>query len=328
MVRLQIGYDLRRAPQSPATHTELYRAAIEQCEWADQLGFEYVQLGEHHAASDGYLSNPITMAAAVAARTEKLLLRPVILTPLYDPVRLAEELMTVDRISGGRVHPLLAVGYRPEEFEMFGKSLDTRVRDMTEAVELLKQAWTGEEFSHEGRRIWVTPTPHQQPRPLIYIAGMSTGAAKRAAHIGDRFLAGEPGHWAAYTAECERIGRDPGPRDSGGPGFLHITDDPDAAWDELAPYLLHNAHMYEEWTKPTFGRGAAVFPRANSVEDLKKISSYQVITPQQCIELARTYEAKNRALVFMPLLGGVPPKLAWDSLDLFEREVLPHLEVS
>jgi alkanesulfonate monooxygenase SsuD/methylene tetrahydromethanopterin reductase-like flavin-dependent oxidoreductase (luciferase family) len=173
----------------------------------------------------------------------------------------------------------------------------------------------------------VTPTPHQQPRPVIFIGGMSPGAAKRAARIGDRFLAGEPGHWATYAAECERLGRDPGPRDSGGPGFVHVTHDPEAAWHALAPYLLHNARMYEAWTESALNRPTAVFPPARNVDDLKQIPSYQVITPARCIDLARRFEASDRALVLLPLLGGIPPELAQESLDLFEREVLPELEV-
>jgi alkanesulfonate monooxygenase SsuD/methylene tetrahydromethanopterin reductase-like flavin-dependent oxidoreductase (luciferase family) len=123
MVRLQLGYDLRRAPDSPATHTELYQAVLAQCEWADRLGFEYVQVGEHHASPDGYLSNPITLCAAIAARTERILLRPVILTPLYDSVRLAEELMTVDRISGG-IPPELA----QESLELFEREVLPELR--------------------------------------------------------------------------------------------------------------------------------------------------------------------------------------------------------
>jgi alkanesulfonate monooxygenase SsuD/methylene tetrahydromethanopterin reductase-like flavin-dependent oxidoreductase (luciferase family) len=265
--------------------------------------------------------------AAIAARTTRLLLRPVILTPLYDPVRLAEELMTVDRISGGRMHPLLAAGYRREEFEMFDKKLDDRVRDVTEAVELLQHAWTGDEFVYKSRRVRVTPTPHQQPRPIIFVGGMSSAAAKRAAHIGDRFLAGEPGHWATYVAECERIGRDPGPRDRGGPGFIHVTRDPEAAWEALGLYLLHNARMYEAWTASTIGRPTAVFPPAAGVDDLRRIPSYQVVTPAECIDLARRFESVDRAIVFVPLLGGIPPALARESLELFEREVLPHIDV-
>jgi alkanesulfonate monooxygenase SsuD/methylene tetrahydromethanopterin reductase-like flavin-dependent oxidoreductase (luciferase family) len=327
MVRLQLGYDLRRAPESPATHTELYQAALEQCAWADRLGFDYVQVGEHHASPDGYVSNPVTVCAAVAARTTNLLLRPVILTPLYDPVRLAEEVMTVDRISGGRIHPLLAAGYRPEEFEMFGRRLEDRVHDLVAAAGVLRQAWTGEEFVHDGRRVRVTPTPHQA-RPIIYIGGMSSGAARRAAHIGDRFLAGEPGHWKTYIAECERIGRDPGPRDSGGPGFVHVTHDPDAPWDALAPYLLHNARMYDAWTTSTIGRPAAVFPPVSGIDDMRALPAYQVVTPDECVALARRFEASDRALVFLPLLGGIPPALAWESLQLFEHEVLPRLRTS
>jgi alkanesulfonate monooxygenase SsuD/methylene tetrahydromethanopterin reductase-like flavin-dependent oxidoreductase (luciferase family) len=168
-----------------------------------------VSLGEHHGSDDSYLPSPLTMAAAIGAKTQHVRLVPVILGPLYDPIRLAEEMAVVDLISTGRLDPLIGAGYVASEFAMFGKNLDDRVAAQEECVEVLKSAWTGEPFDYRGSRIRVTPRPHQRPRPMITLGGMSAGAARRAARIADRFEAGEPGHWTHYEAECARLGAIP-----------------------------------------------------------------------------------------------------------------------
>ena len=96
-------YDMR-APAFGAPATELYRAAIEQCAWADQHGFSRVTFPEHHASDDGYLPSPIVMAAAVAGVTQQMLIHlSVVLLPLYHPLRAAEDLAVLDLVSGGRL---------------------------------------------------------------------------------------------------------------------------------------------------------------------------------------------------------------------------------
>ena len=116
-----ITFDMR-APAFGAPASRLYAAALDQCAWADALGFDYVGIGEHHAADDGYLPSPIVFASAAAARTTRIRLRPsVLLAPLYDPIKLAEDLAVLQILSGGRLVVGIGAGYRPVEFEMFGK---------------------------------------------------------------------------------------------------------------------------------------------------------------------------------------------------------------
>ena len=103
MISLSLAYDMR-APEFGAPPEELYRAALDQCAWADSLGFESVTFMEHHATIDGYLPSPIVMAAAAAARTERMLIRlSVVLLPLYHPLRAAEDLAVLDLIARGRL---------------------------------------------------------------------------------------------------------------------------------------------------------------------------------------------------------------------------------
>jgi alkanesulfonate monooxygenase SsuD/methylene tetrahydromethanopterin reductase-like flavin-dependent oxidoreductase (luciferase family) len=326
MPKLRLVYDLRRAPFSPASSTELVATAIDQSEWADQRGFYQINFGEHHGSEDGYVPTPLTALAAVAARTRYIRLVPIILAPLYDPIRLAEETAMVDLISAGRLDPLIGAGYLPSEFTMFGKDLDDRVSAQEECVQVLKQAWTGEPFEYRGRVVRVTPKPHQQPRPLITLGGMSPGAARRAARIADKFEAGEAGVWKHYETECDRLGRKPGPRPRGGPAFLYVTDDPEAAWPKLAPYLLHHIGEYAKWTREAYGRAAGPFGDSQDLASLKGNPGFKVVTPEECVELATRYDPDG-TLAFTSLMGGLPPELSWASLELFEAKVLPHLKV-
>ena len=185
MVTVALRYDLRSAPFAATTHPDLYRICLEQCAWADQHGVgDVVVLSEHHAMDDGFLPAPFTMAAAVAGRTERLLISiAAALLPLHDPIRLAEQLAVLDLASGGRVSFTAGAGYAYHEFEMAGIDRKQRGKLLEEYVEVMRTAWTGEEFEWRGRTVRVTPTPKTRPHPLIFIGGSSEAAARRAARL-------------------------------------------------------------------------------------------------------------------------------------------------
>ena len=157
---LTLAFDMR-APDSGADPMSLYAAALEQCAWADKLGFTDVQLMEHHASTDGYLPSPIVLGSAVAGVTSRLAVRLcLVLLPLYDPLRIAEDLAVLDLISGGRLRLTVGLGYRQEEYDQFGVDMNNdRPSLMEEAVQTLKRAWTGEPFDYRGRRGRVLPRP-------------------------------------------------------------------------------------------------------------------------------------------------------------------------
>ena len=176
-----ISYDMR-APDFGAPPDQLYAAALDQCAWADAIGFDCVGLGEHHASEDGYLPSPIAMAGAIAARTRRIGIRPnVLLAPLYEPVKLAEDLAVLQILSRGRLEVVIGAGYRPVEFEMFGRRREDRKQLYLNAFEVLRKAWTGRPFEHEGRRIRVTPVP--EPPPKLLLGGSHPAVARRAARI-------------------------------------------------------------------------------------------------------------------------------------------------
>jgi alkanesulfonate monooxygenase SsuD/methylene tetrahydromethanopterin reductase-like flavin-dependent oxidoreductase (luciferase family) len=321
-VQLVMICDLSRAPFG-APWSELYAAALDQCAWADAVGFDLIALGEHHGSPDGYDPSPVVAAAAIAARTGRIGIRlSVLLGPLYDPVKLAEDLAVASIFSRGRLIAGIGAGYRPSEYDMFGQRLDERWERLGELVGFLKQAWTGEPFGWRGRRVRVSPVP--DPRPPIVLGGAYPRSARRAAHIADGWLPRTPELWEPYRRECIRLGRaDPGPYPRQGPLFLHVSRDPERDWQRIEPHARYMVETYGRWQSEAPRQQRGAYAHA-SPDDVRASASYRVLMPEQALELAQGLGAEG-VLYVTPLLSGLDPALAWESLRLLEREVLPHL---
>ena len=320
MTVLTLAYDMR-SPEWGSSTEALYRSALEQSSWADRQGFAGVVLMEHHASRDGYLPSPIVMGSAVAAVTEQVLIRlSLVLLPLYHPLRAAEDLAVLDLVSGGRLRLTVGLGYREEEYEQFGVNIKRRPSLMEEAVDALKQAWTGEPFEFRGSTVRILPRPAQRPRPSIYMGGASPASARRAARIADGYQPLAPRLYEIYLEELRRLGRQeptPEPALSGGSGYVFVADDPDREWSRIERHALWDCNEYSSW----IGSRRGTFSPLESLEDLKKSGMYRVVTPDECLEIAR----REEALVFKPLVGGLDPQTGWTGLQLFADRVLPHI---
>jgi alkanesulfonate monooxygenase SsuD/methylene tetrahydromethanopterin reductase-like flavin-dependent oxidoreductase (luciferase family) len=183
-----LRFDMR-APAWGAPKADLYAAVPEMCAWAEDHGGLAAVLCEHHGSEDGYLPSPLLLASAIAARTQRISLSLILLLLFYDPVRLAEDMAVLDIISRGRASYILALGYRPEEFEQFGLSLGDRGRLADEKLGLLRQLLTDETVVHDGRRITVTPRPNVSGGPAMMWGGGTVAAARRAGRYGLGMLA-------------------------------------------------------------------------------------------------------------------------------------------
>ena len=320
-----IRFDLRVPGLAPEEIQGRYAAAIEMATWADRTGFDMLVLSEHHASEDGYLPSPLVLAAAMATATERIPMNvAALLVPLHDPLRLAEDLAVLDHVSKGRISIVAGLGYRPVEYAMFGREWTKRGRRLDECLELMLQAWTGEPFEYEGETVQVTPRPYQQPHPMVFVGGATNKAAERAARFGFGFFpqSGDESLAEHYRAECARLGKPEGMVAlPSGPGSVFIAEDPDKAWAEVGPYLLHDATTYHSWQQ---GAHSHVHSHASSVDDLRAEAIYQILTPEQAIETARSLDMMG-AMTHHPLCGGTPPELAWSSLELYADKVLPAL---
>ena len=321
---LGIRYDFRNPAFAGTSMADRYHAALDQIVWAENLGFESVTLSEHHACEDGYLPSALTFAAAIAARTSRIRIRIAAVVPaLYHPLRLAEEAAVVDQLSRGRLDLVVTNGYVPREYTMFDDDIANRVKRVNETVAALRQAFTGEPFEFRGKTVQVTPAPYQPAGPPIWLGGAAEPAARRAARIADGFLPSYPELWDIYRDELVKQGKpDPGPIPQGTINYLHVTDDPDATWREIAPCAMHEMNAYGKWAAES---GAATgYEEVTDADALRAMGIYQLLTPEQCVEQINAQGAV-KLVMFHPLMGGVTPDLAWQNLRLFESEVLPHI---
>lgn len=320
-----ISFDMR-APGFGAPAQALYDAALDMSVWADALGFDAVGLGEHHAADDGYLPSPIPMAAAIGARTKAILVRPnVIQAPLYDPVKLAEDLAVTQYLCQGRLEVVIGAGYRPYEFQMFGKRREDRKDLYIAAFRFLRQAWTGETFEYKGRSITITPVPN--PAPRLLLGGAHPAVARRAAHIADGYYPPGGENWDIYRQTCLELGKpDPGETcKTLGPIYTHVSRDPDSDWERIAPHIQHVVESYAEWTTEAYGEAAGPYAAGVTLDDLRASGAYQVLTPEDAVAMIRAL-GQDRTFILCPLLGGLAPEFAWRGLKLFESDVWPHVK--
>ena len=159
--------------EDPANEAERYRAAIEMAVYAEERGFQTVNLEEHHCAENGWLPAPLTLAAMIIARTKRVRVNiGALLVTLYDPIRLAEDIAILDLVSGGRFSFVAGLGYRPVEYHATGRSWPDRGQLMDECLETLLQAWSGKPFEYRGEKIRVTPSPVSRPHPFFMVGGM------------------------------------------------------------------------------------------------------------------------------------------------------------
>jgi alkanesulfonate monooxygenase SsuD/methylene tetrahydromethanopterin reductase-like flavin-dependent oxidoreductase (luciferase family) len=311
-----LRFDMR-APDWAAPAAELYAAAIDMCAWAETRGAILVVLSEHHGADDGHLPVPLILASAIAARTTQLaILVAAVPIPLWDPVRLAEEMSVLDLISKGRVLYALGIGHRREEYDHFGVSMAARGRVADEIITVLGGLVRGEAVEYRGRRIRVTPGCASASGPAMMIAGGSRAAARRAATHGLGFISqtDSPDLKEFYDTQCRAAGHEPGVVQfplPGVPTVVFVAEDIDEAWSTLGPHLLHDAVTAASY-RPHDDSVASI-TRADSVAALRAAEGpYRIVTVEQATEYIRG----GRPLPLHPLCGGIPPDVAWRHLEL------------
>lgn len=326
MVLSLLRFDMRSPALSPTATPDLYAAALDMAEWADAHGFDSITISEHHGTDDGFLPSPIALGGCLLGRTRRVRVSVgALLVPLYDPVKLAEDLAVLDLASGGRFAVVAGLGYRPEEYAMFGVDWDTRGQRMDECLDVIVRAWSGEPFDYRGRRVRLSPLPPTQPKPPLLVGGMGRNAARRAARFGLPFqpAVNTPEVLALYRSECERLGvEQPLLLPPGSGEMVWISEDPDRSWEEIGPYLLHDATVYASWQRPGFH--SAVHSEATSVDELRREGKYRILTPEDAIAYGRA-QGPLAVFIHFPLCGGTPPALGWRSLELYAEKVLPAL---
>ncbi|WP_205875347.1 LLM class flavin-dependent oxidoreductase [Mycobacterium camsae] len=309
------------SPQGdPRRQGELITAAMELAQWGESHGITTVSVDEHHATGHGWSCNPIMAAAMFLSRTSTMIASvDCALGPLWNPVRLAEDIALVDNMSRGRLHTTVGLGYRTVEFQSLGVDFNRRGRLMDTLVERMLAVWSGAEPG-------VCTGTWTRPHPPLYVGGGSPATARRAARFGLPLSLADhlPDVAAHYRQLCAEEGVKPfvimpGPVNR---GMIYLHDDPDRAWAELGEHILWEAVTYGGWSAEQ--RSLMHLPGVQTIEEVKASGRYRFLTPDQLIAEVRDADYYG-PIVLHPLVGGMPVEEAWKSVQLLTDVVLPAL---
>lgn len=158
---------------------EVVHGEFSQILLSEELGYDTVWLTEHHFTEYGISVSPMALAAAIAAKTERINIGlAAAILPFHDPIRLAEEIAFVDILSRGRLRVGIGRGNRPIEFAGYRVSQEENRERFGETLDIMMQAWTQERVSYQGRffsieGIPVRPKPFQKPHPPLMLVCVS-----------------------------------------------------------------------------------------------------------------------------------------------------------
>jgi alkanesulfonate monooxygenase SsuD/methylene tetrahydromethanopterin reductase-like flavin-dependent oxidoreductase (luciferase family) len=244
MTTIGLFVDLRQLPssdRSPAAHVS---HTLDLLAHSETLGCDAIWFTEHHGFADGYLPQPLVMAAAVASRTSTMRLgTAVTLAPLRHPRHVAEEAALVDLVSGGRLELGIGAGYAPGEFEMFDVDMADRVDRTGDTVQAVRELLESGEL---------TPGPVQRPVPL-WLGYQGPKGAHRAGLAGTGLLSLDPSLVGPYRDGLAKGGHDRASARMGGLVEIIVSDDPERTTERLIPHWVHQQNTYRSIRRPAGG---------------------------------------------------------------------------
>jgi alkanesulfonate monooxygenase SsuD/methylene tetrahydromethanopterin reductase-like flavin-dependent oxidoreductase (luciferase family) len=317
---------------------DLFETRLKLTEQYDRAGFRSYHIAEHHSTPLGMAPSPSVFLAAVAQRTNRLRFGPLLyITPMYHPLRVAEEVVMLDHLSRGRLELGLGRGVSPIELASFGIDLAETPEINREATDVILKALTSDLLDHHGKyyqfkNVRIAARPLQQPHPPLWFAPLEPSRAADAARLNGHIvtLVPDPGVKAltdAYRAAWQAQGKAGAAMPLMGV-FRHVVvADTDARALEIAraAYRTWRHHMafLWEWGGVEFPI-KAIYP--NEFDALQAAGMGIAGTP----EAVRRYIASTVAatginyFVCDTAFGSIPFADASRSVDLFAREVMPH----
>ncbi|MCH2170169.1 LLM class flavin-dependent oxidoreductase [Myxococcota bacterium] len=322
-LQFSLHYDFRNPAPWHEPGERRHAALLDQIEWAErELGFDAFSIPEHHFVD--FASSPLTLAAAVAARTRRATLGTnVLVLPVHNPLRLAEDCLTVDAISGGRFRLGVGLGYRGAEHAALGTALAERRDRAEEALGILRRAFAGEHFAHQGRffafdELTVTPPPVREGGPEIWIGGLAPAGVERAARLGDGYLCPSPEAVGAYVEQRRRLNAP-----STGRALVMLSwvvdEDPERTFARIGEHLLYHYTQYREF-------GMQQIPAFEKPEELLSKGFVTLHDGPGAVSALRDIAAAEsvEAVELWPVAPGERADDAAPRLEYFANHVMPE----
>jgi alkanesulfonate monooxygenase SsuD/methylene tetrahydromethanopterin reductase-like flavin-dependent oxidoreductase (luciferase family) len=322
-VKVGLYFDLRNPAAWRRKSSDLYALTLELCEEVEHLGGASIWVSEHHLFEDGYLPQPLTFLAAVAARTRSVRLGTAVLqAPLRSAVQIAEESAIVDILSDGRLELGLGAGYRQPEFDLF-------------SADLSKRYTTLDNHARELRRIWaagkVTPAPIQ-PRIPIWMGYQGPQGAKRAGILGEGLLYGNAEMFPHYRAGLIEGGHDPAVAKMKGTLNSWITEDPEADWPIVSQHLQYQLDSYRRYMVEGTDKPLppAVNPeklRGRTLKGGGLLGYFLHATPQTAADQIKTYTtgAPVDSMIFWASIAAMPDDMVLRQIQTICTKLKPLL---
>jgi alkanesulfonate monooxygenase SsuD/methylene tetrahydromethanopterin reductase-like flavin-dependent oxidoreductase (luciferase family) len=256
-----VKFGIGVTPQHPRTDSPMmrFRQAVELTILARDAGFDALHAGQHYLSPPYQSLQSIPLLSRLAADSGEMhLLLGIILLPLLNPVQVAEDVATLDVMSGGRVVFGVGLGYRDIEFEAFGVNPRDKVARMLESLELIKRLWTEDNITFEGKFFHLhdgtsTIRPIQKPYPPIWIAANADVSVKRAARLGYPWfvsphapMATMERQWQLYKETLAQAGHQMGATRPAGQE-LYVAPTREEAIAIARPFLEAKYSAYADW---------------------------------------------------------------------------------
>jgi alkanesulfonate monooxygenase SsuD/methylene tetrahydromethanopterin reductase-like flavin-dependent oxidoreductase (luciferase family) len=324
--------------QHPAGDDPARRFAetLEQARLIRSLGFDSIWGGEHHATPGFHYFPLLPMLQRLAAEVPGLEIGTnLVLLPLHNPVEIAEVGAFLDVITGGRFLLGVGLGYRPEEFAIFGVPMTERVSRLSEGVEIIRRLWTEDKVTHRGRHwtvenVTIRPRPLRAPRPPILVGSQVPAGIARAARLADGWLVVPLPRVDEFAAQARAFAR--ARAAEGLPPSPHVcrllevacAPDEETAIRRAAPYLLEKYAAYFSWGL----EGISLDPGAPPAEQLRRLAAnrFALGSPAQVTEaLLAQHAAGATHLTMRVSWPGMPQADILAGIELLGRQVLPEV---
>lgn len=317
-MKLGLYLDLRNPAPWRRPWAEHYRRTLDLVVHAEHLGADSVWLSEHHLFDDGYLPQPLTLAAAIAARTEAVRIgTAVLLAALRPPILIAEEAAIVDLVSGGRLELGFGAGYSTPEYEAYGADITRRYGRTDAAVAEVRRLLDDDV---------VTPPALQRPIP-IWLGYQGPQGAGRAGRLGVGLLSLERSLLEPYRAGLIEGGHDPAAARMGGMLDLIVADDPPAALERILPHYAHQLNTYRRAAMAGTGqpepKEVTVEKLAEGVAARGQVPGLSVVTPAEAARVIteRTAGLPVEHVYVWASVAGMPDDLVDRHLQLLLTDV-------